>query len=164
MNDFIPLGVSFATPHDLGSARAYTAFCRAAAVTPRPAGYGLVLGQDLSGRRYTYLVDDLAYVRSLEETGPENLTEAALHDMRDLRRDGWPDEWELPAGSSPSPDEGAVPDGVGATTYPPGCVRARGQGPHPVGAAYDGRCDGCDAEFTTAPGAVCTAMAAGRPS
>ncbi|MFF7146241.1 hypothetical protein [Streptomyces nodosus] len=100
-SDFIPLGVSFATPHDLGSRHAYANFCRAAAVTPLPTGYGMVLGQDLSGRRYTYLIEDVAFARSLGEDGLGNLADATLDALRELRRDGWPDEWELPADLAP---------------------------------------------------------------
>ncbi|MFI0983617.1 hypothetical protein ACH4SP_42270 [Streptomyces sp. NPDC021093] len=92
---FTPRECAFAATEDLGGAANYRRVCRAAALTPVPDGYGLLLAVDDEGEKHTLATADVEYVRAIAEASstPEALARLELPTKEFVARPGWPDDW-----------------------------------------------------------------------
>jgi hypothetical protein len=93
---------AFLTPEALGDAAAYRKVCRAAAVDPIPAGYGLVYTEDRDGRRWTLFTEDVTFAHMYADAEALAGLEVPVEKFP-IARPGWPDDWvdpQLDAGTS----------------------------------------------------------------
>lgn len=95
-----PREYSFLTPALTGDIENYHAVCAGLHLEPVTGGYAMLHMQERSGCRWTWLTDDLDYVRAIlvvrGAVAVESVADTKLPEWKfPIKRPGWPDEWKM---------------------------------------------------------------------
>jgi hypothetical protein len=95
-----PVEFSFATSAELGGVVNYRHFCRVAGLHPISGGWGMLHCVGGDGKHVTHVTTDVEYLRALVQAGPLAGGLEIPVGKFPLSREGWPDEWVIPEGTT----------------------------------------------------------------